>query len=79
MIEQLRGPQGVLKTTPLHTLWTKAVGAHDYVKQEWRDMEDMVVIGQVAREKLAEVEKERDSLKEQLQGLPFPDERKEAQ
>ena len=23
----------------LHTLWTKAVGTRDYVKQEWREME----------------------------------------
>ena len=55
-VEEIRPrATGIMKTGPLHTLWTKAVGTDDYVKQEWRDLEEMVINGQSAREKIAKL------------------------
>ncbi len=47
---KFRSKEGVLKTGMLHTLWSKAVGTKDYVKEEWRQLATMIEEGQKACE-----------------------------
>ena len=60
--ESLRSPEGILKTAPLHTLWSKAVDTEGYVKAEWMALDAIVTAGQVAREDLCRQDKLLDEI-----------------
>ena len=64
----IRNLGGNLNTGQLHTLWTKAVGTKDYVKQEWRELAEMIEAGQLAREELDHANMDLDHRQELSDG-----------
>ncbi len=34
--------ESIFDDSALHKVWTKAVGTHDYVKEDWRQLEGLI-------------------------------------